>query len=145
MSTPVAMLVGISVGLALHWLTRRAPVRRQIERVPATARQVLWSALVFGFSLSDYLTGHPYRASLLLFVGALDLQQYLDGRIIESWSRLCDAWNRECNRQLAIISEQRTLLARKDDEIDVLNARLLEANAELVILRGEDDLPPEAA
>jgi hypothetical protein len=36
-------------------------------------------------------------------------------------------------------------LAHKDDEIDLLNARLLEANAELVVLRGDDDLPPEAA
>lgn len=36
-------------------------------------------------------------------------------------------------------------LAHKDDEIDLLNARLLEANAELVLLRGDDDVPPEAA
>ncbi len=36
-------------------------------------------------------------------------------------------------------------LVHKDDEIDSLNARLLEANAELVLLRGDDDVPPEAA
>jgi hypothetical protein len=36
-------------------------------------------------------------------------------------------------------------IARRDDEIDVLNARLLEANAELVLLLGDDDMPPEAA
>ncbi len=35
-------------------------------------------------------------------------------------------------------------LARKDDEIDLLNARLLEAQAQRVVF-GDDDLPPGAA
>ncbi len=43
------------------------------------------------------------------------------------------------------LQHNRVSLARKDDEIDLLNARLLEANAELVLLRGDDDVPPEAA
>ncbi len=144
--TWIAFPIGIAGALLWRLLEKRSTTYQRLAAlVPKWVKSVM---LLAGVVLCAVLYWGEHKFGWFgysMFAAGLQVSAMFFGWLYDSADRQRDELKRWLSEQRRELDHCRVSLARKDDEIDLLNARLLEANAELVMLRGDDDLPPRAA